>query len=240
VYSNLKKSYNANASTSLRILENKAGDCTEHALLLVALARAVDMPAKRVSGVAYGEQEGENGFWGHAWTEIHDGNRWVTVDPMWNQTLVDATHLALLSASGNNASFKVKEVQTSADRNASNSSHLSAIGNLSISHVFSTKASLSMMYLTLSLEKPPKMKVQNEAARLGRLLKVNIAGLNKLNRLTPGDRKYIGGVVNLYKKLHVQSENLIKHSKEPTKETAATFEKTEKEIDKELNKLLGR
>src|SRR5262249_2669327 len=41
VYKNLRGSYAANADNALAVLDNKAGDCTEHALLFVALARAV-------------------------------------------------------------------------------------------------------------------------------------------------------------------------------------------------------
>src|SRR5262249_14924868 len=53
VYRNLKKSYKDNAETALAVLDNKAGDCTEHSLLFVALARAVGLPAREVGGLAY-------------------------------------------------------------------------------------------------------------------------------------------------------------------------------------------
>jgi hypothetical protein len=49
VYRNLRKTYSANASTALEILENRAGDCTEHTLLFVALARAAGIPPARCS-----------------------------------------------------------------------------------------------------------------------------------------------------------------------------------------------
>ena len=94
VFGNLHQTYAANASTALQILDNRAGDCSEHALLLVALARAAGIPAREVGGLAYPGDKPPLFGW-HAWTEIHDGSQWVSVDPMWNQVYVDATHIKL-------------------------------------------------------------------------------------------------------------------------------------------------
>lgn len=92
VYDNLDGTYSNNASTALQVLKNRAGDCSEHALLMVALARAAKIPAREVSGLMF-INEGTPIFGWHAWTEIHDGERWITVDPAWNQVSVDATHI---------------------------------------------------------------------------------------------------------------------------------------------------
>jgi hypothetical protein len=94
VYRNLRKSYTDNADNALAILDNLAGDCTEHSLLFVALARAVNIPARQVGGIVY-DPSGQSRFGWHAWAEIHDGSQWVTVDPTWNQVYVDATHIKL-------------------------------------------------------------------------------------------------------------------------------------------------
>ncbi|MFO0930765.1 MAG: transglutaminase-like domain-containing protein [Gemmataceae bacterium] len=94
VYRTLKKSYSDNADTALEILDNKAGDCTEHALLFVALARAAGVPAREVGGLAY--LRGSKPLFGwHAWAEVHDGHQWVSVDPTWHQVYVDGTHLKM-------------------------------------------------------------------------------------------------------------------------------------------------
>src|SRR5262245_57921155 len=53
VHEYVKKSYGANANTALAVLENAAGDCTEHTLLFVTLARAAGIPAREVGGVAF-------------------------------------------------------------------------------------------------------------------------------------------------------------------------------------------
>jgi Transglutaminase-like superfamily len=98
VHKTLKKSYSDNAETALQVLDNKAGDCTEHSLLFVALARAAGLPAREVGGLAF--VAGSKPLFGwHAWAEVHDGRQWVTVDPTWGQLFVDATHIKLSEGS---------------------------------------------------------------------------------------------------------------------------------------------
>lgn len=102
VFKTLKKSYSENADTSLEVLENKAGDCTEHSLLYVTMCRAAGLPAREVGGLAYVRGSKPMLGW-HAWAEVHDGHQWVSVDPTWDQFLVDGTHLKLSEGSRDNA-----------------------------------------------------------------------------------------------------------------------------------------
>ncbi len=97
VYQNLEGSYSKNADTALRVLENKAGDCTEHALLFVALARSLKLPAREVAGLIF-HNEPRPGFYWHAWAEIHDGQRWRGIDPAFHEVDIDAAHLKLVEA----------------------------------------------------------------------------------------------------------------------------------------------
>ena len=92
VYKNLRKTYDANADDALTVLENKAGDCTEHTLLFTTLARAAGIPARQVGGVVYVGGDNPSFGW-HAWSEVHDGSQWVTVDPTFNQVYIDPTHI---------------------------------------------------------------------------------------------------------------------------------------------------
>lgn len=92
VYSRLEKTGAKNATNARDVLRNRAGDCTEHTLLLVALARAAGIPAREVGGLAYA---GDAGFAWHAWAEYHDGSHWRSVDPTWDELPVDATHIKL-------------------------------------------------------------------------------------------------------------------------------------------------
>jgi transglutaminase-like putative cysteine protease len=66
--------------TASRVASHGAGDCTEHAVLLAALARSFEIPARVVVGTVIVELEGEWQAYGHAWTEIFDGARWQLAD----------------------------------------------------------------------------------------------------------------------------------------------------------------
>ena len=81
VYRSLEKEFTASMSNALDTLERKGGDCTEHSVLFVALARAVGLPAREVGGVVYSE---EGGFFFHQWAEVYVG-RWVATDPTFGQ-----------------------------------------------------------------------------------------------------------------------------------------------------------
>lgn len=96
VFKNLRKSMAANASSATEVLAARAGDCTEHTLLFVALARAVGLPARDVGGIMYAPADRPIFGW-HAWAEVHDGQQWVSVDPTWDQVWVDATHIKFSS-----------------------------------------------------------------------------------------------------------------------------------------------
>lgn len=96
VYETLDKTCALNSESAVRILDNKAGDCSEHARLFVALARAAGLPAREVTGLLY-VNYGKPIFGWHAWAEVHDGHQWVSVDPAWDQVWVDASHVRFVS-----------------------------------------------------------------------------------------------------------------------------------------------
>jgi hypothetical protein len=93
IFTNLEKTMAKNSDNALDILDKKAGDCTEHTLLFVTLARALGIPSREVGGIAYMAGEKTPKMAWHAWAEFHDGKQWLTADPTWNQTLVDGTHI---------------------------------------------------------------------------------------------------------------------------------------------------
>lgn len=71
-----KESLEVAQGSALDILAQRKGDCSEHALLFVALCRAAGIPARRCSGwVCVGSDWG-----GHAWAEAWVG-AWIGVDP---------------------------------------------------------------------------------------------------------------------------------------------------------------
>jgi transglutaminase-like putative cysteine protease len=75
-----------------RLIREPSGDCSEHALLFVALARAAGVPAREVGGLMYMGDEVKAFGW-HAWAEVALDGLWVEVDPTWNQMEPDATHI---------------------------------------------------------------------------------------------------------------------------------------------------
>ncbi len=83
------------------VLASAEGDCSEYTLLFVAMARAAGIPARRVVGLAYTYNDGEPAFGYHAWAEVEIDGRWVQVDPTWNETVADATHVKLSEGDSN-------------------------------------------------------------------------------------------------------------------------------------------
>ena len=92
VYYNLEKASNVNASTSLSVLKNRAGDCTEHTILLTTMLRAAGIPARELSGLVYTNDDLQV-FGYHAWVEVYVDGGWMAVDPTFNQVPADAGHI---------------------------------------------------------------------------------------------------------------------------------------------------
>lgn len=90
VYRNIRKVGTAALSNASEVLKTREGDCTEHTVLFVALARAAGIPAREVAGLTAIER-GE-GLYYHAWPEVWVGE-WVAMDPTLGQDLADATHV---------------------------------------------------------------------------------------------------------------------------------------------------
>ena len=92
VYSNLRKEITPSVPSALQVLHGKSGDCNEHTVLYVALARALGLPARTAVGLVYVRGR----FYYHAWPEVWLDNRWVAVDPTLGQYPADASHIRLL------------------------------------------------------------------------------------------------------------------------------------------------
>lgn len=92
VFRYLQKHTNVNASTSLAVLKNRSGDCTEHALLLTTLARAAGIPCRLLGGLGYpGDDLGVFGY--HAWVEAYIEGGWIPADPTFDEFPASAGHL---------------------------------------------------------------------------------------------------------------------------------------------------
>jgi len=83
------------AFTASDVLRARRAECQGHAYLVAALARALNLPARVVNGIAY--SEAYRGFLYHTWNEVWiDGEGWRPVDATFGEPLADATHLKLI------------------------------------------------------------------------------------------------------------------------------------------------
>jgi hypothetical protein len=98
VFQNLKqKNFSTAFAPASEVARTLSGDCTEHAVLTAAMARAAGIPARCVVGLVYVRQLG--GFGPHMWNEVWIDGRWVALDSTFHQTEVDATHIKMSETS---------------------------------------------------------------------------------------------------------------------------------------------
>ncbi len=92
VYERLDKQITISVPSAVEVLETKRGDCNEHTVLYVAMARAVGIPARTAAGLAFANGR----FYYHAWPEVYLGE-WVAIDPTFGQFPAVAAHLRFTS-----------------------------------------------------------------------------------------------------------------------------------------------
>ena len=88
-----EKNFSQALSTAAEVAKSHEGDCTEHAVLLAALARANKIPARVAMGLVYVRQLG--GFGYHMWTEVYVGGTWTPLDATLGQGGIGPAHLKL-------------------------------------------------------------------------------------------------------------------------------------------------
>lgn len=87
-------------ASALEVAKNPEGDCTEHAVLLAALGRALGIPTRVVDGLAYTDAYagGEHVFVPHAWAQAYVDGHWQSFDAALRG--FDAGHIALSVGDG--------------------------------------------------------------------------------------------------------------------------------------------
>lgn len=85
---------NQPAGSVLASLKKGRGECVDFADLFTTLARTEGIASRTVYGIAYSALPSP-GFRFHAWNEILHNDQWHSVDPTWNQSVADATHIPL-------------------------------------------------------------------------------------------------------------------------------------------------
>ncbi len=94
VFLRVKKTPVLSIPTALDVLQSLEGDCNEHAVLFVALARAANIPARIAVGIVWSDELKAFGY--HAWAEVYVGE-WIPMDPTLGQLVADATHIKLVN-----------------------------------------------------------------------------------------------------------------------------------------------
>ena len=91
VHENLSdKNLQTGFGSSLQTLESLEGDCTEHTVLFIALARSIGIPARICAGIVFQQ----DAFYYHFWPEVYAGE-WIAMEPTLGQLQADANHIQL-------------------------------------------------------------------------------------------------------------------------------------------------
>lgn len=96
VHATIAKEHVLSVPSALDVLNQKTGDCNEHAVLMTALARAAGIPTRVVIGLAWSKTMQAFGY--HAWVEVHVG-QWIAMDPTFGEEVAGPTHIKLLTGS---------------------------------------------------------------------------------------------------------------------------------------------
>ena len=111
----VNKSYSRSFDLASRVAASGEGDCTEHAVLLAALARANGYAARVVLGNLVLEFDEDLLAFGHAWTEIHSDGAWEIRDatlPGHDPALRQARYIPLGSLADEGPAYVLSLVET--------------------------------------------------------------------------------------------------------------------------------
>jgi Transglutaminase-like superfamily len=98
VYEKLKrKNFSTLLASAAEVAKDLQGDCTEHAVLLSAMARARGIPSRVAVGLVY--VDSLRSFGGHMWSEVHVNGVWVPLDATLGQGGIGADHIKFADSS---------------------------------------------------------------------------------------------------------------------------------------------
>lgn len=86
-----KKNFSTLLASAGETARTLSGDCTEHAVLLAAMARVKEIPSRCVVGLVYVPKL--NAFGGHMWTEVWVNGVWMPLDATLGKGYVAAEHI---------------------------------------------------------------------------------------------------------------------------------------------------
>lgn len=92
-----KKNFSTLLASAAEVARDLSGDCTEHAVLLVAMCRARGIPARVAVGLVYVPKL--SSFAGHMWTEVFVRGVWIPLDATLGNGGISADHIKFADSS---------------------------------------------------------------------------------------------------------------------------------------------
>lgn len=89
----VNRDFSIGFADAAEVIETRQGDCTEHAVLLAALCRAAQIPARVAMGLVY--VEGRQQFGYHMWTEVWVNGQWLGLDGTLGQGFIAGGHIKI-------------------------------------------------------------------------------------------------------------------------------------------------
>lgn len=87
------RNFNTAMASAAEVCQTLEGDCTEHAVLLAALLRAREIPARVAIGLVYTDTLGGFGF--HMWNEAYVHGAWIPLDATLGRGGIGGAHIKL-------------------------------------------------------------------------------------------------------------------------------------------------
>jgi transglutaminase-like putative cysteine protease len=92
--------------TASMVAKSRAGDCTEHAVLLAALLRSFGYAARVVAGLVLVNAQTRTMAFGHAWAEVVSDGGWRPLDATRSKEKPDHTWLPIFVVTNEGMSFE--------------------------------------------------------------------------------------------------------------------------------------
>lgn len=92
-----KKNFSTLLASAAEVAQTLSGDCTEHGVLLAAMARAQGIPARVAVGLVYVPSSSSFGY--HMWTEVYVRGGWVPLDATLGRGGIAADHIKVFDSS---------------------------------------------------------------------------------------------------------------------------------------------
>ncbi|EAQ78006.1 hypothetical protein DSM3645_16200 [Blastopirellula marina DSM 3645] len=90
-----QKDFSQAFASAAEVAKSQTGDCTEHAVLLIALLRAHQIPARAAVGLVYYDGKSGRGFAYHMWTEAWIDGRWIPIDATLGRGGIGVGHIKI-------------------------------------------------------------------------------------------------------------------------------------------------